>query len=90
MPTATPTPTPEQITLTARGYKVHGRHTVDLSWTGATSSNVDIYRNDVLIDTTLNEGFYTDSPGGRGPATYTYQVCNADSQTCSNEAMVKF
>jgi hypothetical protein len=63
---------------------------VDLSWTGATSSNVDIYRNDVLIVTTLNEGFYTDSPGGRGPATYTYQVCNADSQSCSNQATVTF
>ena len=87
-PTATPTPTPGQITLTARGYKVRGRNTVDLSWTGATSSNVDIYRNGVLIVTTLNDRFYTDSPGGRGPATYTYRVCNAGSQTCSNQATV--
>jgi hypothetical protein len=88
--TATPTPTPRQITLTARGYKVHGRQTVDLSWTGATSSNVDVYRNGVLIVTTLNDGFYTDSVGGRGHATYTYQVCNAGSQTCSNQATVTF
>ena len=35
---------------------------MDLSWRGATSSNVDIYRNGVLIVTTLNDGFYTDSP----------------------------
>jgi hypothetical protein len=95
-PTATPTPrptstpTPGQITLTARGYKVHGRQTVDLSWTGATSSNVDVYRNGVLTVTTLNDGFYTDSPGGRSHATYTYQVCNAGSQTCSNQATVRF
>jgi hypothetical protein len=90
--TATPTatPTPGQITLTARGYKVHGRPTVDLSWTGATSSNVDIYRNGALILTTLNDGFYTDSTDGRGHATYTYQVCNAGSQTCSNQATVRF
>ena len=91
-PTVTPTPTatPERITLTARGYKVRGRQTVDLSWTGATSSNVDIYRNGVLIVTTLNDGFYTDRTVGRGHATYTYQVCNAGSQTCSNQATVKF
>jgi outer membrane protein assembly factor BamB len=88
--TATPTPTPRQITLTARGYKVHGRQTVDLSWTGATSSNVDVYRNGVLIVTTLNDGFYTDSVGGRGHATYTYQVCNAGTQTCSNQTTVTF
>jgi cell division septation protein DedD len=91
-PTATPTPTstPGQITLTARGYKVQGRHTVDLSWTGATSSNVDIYRNGVLIVTTLNDGFYTDSTSGHGHATYTYRVCNAGSQTCSNQVTVTF
>jgi PQQ enzyme-like repeat protein len=88
--TATPTPTPRQITLTARGYKVHGRQTVDLSWTGATSSNVDVNRNGVLIVTTLNDGFYTDSVGGRGHATYTYQVCNVGTQTCSNQATVTF
>jgi serine protease len=69
---------------------VRGRQTVDLSWRGATSSNVDIYRNGALIVTTLNDGFYTDSPGGRGHPTYTYQVCNAGSQTCSNQATVRF
>ena len=81
---------PGQITLTARGYKVRGRHTVDLFSTGATSSNVDIYRNGVLIVTTLNDRFYTDSPGSRGPGTYTYRVCNAGSQARSNQATVKF
>ena len=89
-PTATPTVTPGQITLSARGYKVRGRQTVDLSWNGATSTNVDIYRNGVKIVATLNDGFYTDSPGGRGHATYTYQVCNAGTNTCSNQATVTF
>ena len=44
---------------------------MDLFWTGATSSNVDIYRNGVLVVTTLNDRFYTDSLGGGGHATYT-------------------
>jgi hypothetical protein len=90
--TVTPsaTPTPGQITLTARGYKVQGRHTVDLSWSGATGSNVDIYRNGVVVTTTGNDGFYTDSPAGRGHATYTYKVCQAGTQTCSNQVTVTF
>ena len=76
--------------LSARGYKVQGRHTVDLTWSGASGSNVDVYRNGVLVTTTANDGFYTDSPGGRGHATYTYRVCNAGTQTCSNNATVTF
>ena len=88
--TPTATPTPRQITLTARGYKVQGRHTVDLSWSGAVGSNVDIYRNGLFIVTTGNDGFYTDSPGARGHATYTYKVCNAGTQTCSSQVTVIF
>jgi hypothetical protein len=89
-PTATPTPTPGQITLTARGYKVHGQQAVDLSWAGATSSNVDVNRNGLVVATTSNDGFYTDSPGGHGHASYTYKVCNAGTQTCSNQVTVTF
>jgi hypothetical protein len=87
--TATATPTPG-ITLNARGYKLHGQQTVDLSWSGATSSNVDIYRNGVRIVTTTNDGLYTDPVGGRGHGTYTYQVCNAGTQACSNQVTVTF
>ena len=89
-PTSTPTAGPAQITLAAHGYKVQGRHTVDLTWNGATSSNIDVYRNNVLVATTLNDRFYTDSPGGRGHATYTYRICNAGTQTCSNQVTVTF
>ena len=63
---------------------------MDLSWSGATSSNVDVYRNNVRIVTTANDGFYTDPIGRRGHGTYTYQVCNQGNQTCSNQATVTF
>jgi hypothetical protein len=89
-PTATPTPTPGQITLTARGYLVNGRRRADLSWSGATSNRVDIYRNGALIVTTRNDGFYTDRIGGGGPGTFTYQVCEAGTGTCSNQDTVTF
>jgi outer membrane protein assembly factor BamB len=89
-PSATPSPKPGQIILTARGYKVRGVNTVDLSWSGATSSQVDIYRDGVVRATTANDGFYTDSPGGRRQVTYRYKVCEAGTMTCSNEVTVTF
>ena len=89
-PTATPTPTPGQITLSALGYKVQGQQRVDLSWTGATSSGIDIYRNGVLIVTVPNNGFYTDAPNGRGHATYIYKVCQTGTGNCSNQVTVNF
>jgi hypothetical protein len=90
-PTPTPTPTPGQITLSGRGYKVQGQQRVDLSWNGATSNTIDIYRNNVLIASVSNiPGFYTDNIGARGKGTYTYRVCGAGTQNCSNQVTVRF
>ena len=93
-PTSTPTPTPSatpgQITLSARGYKVQGRQTVDLSWNGAISNNIDIYRNGVLIATVPNISGYTDHIGARGKGSYRNRVCEASTQNCSNEVTVRF
>src|SRR6267154_168668 len=41
--TATATPTPGQITLSATGYLQGKQRRADLTWSGVTSSNVDIY-----------------------------------------------
>ena len=88
--TPTPTPTPGAITLSASGRKVNGIDTVDLTWSGATSPNIDVKRNGVVITTVPNTGAYTDSTGVRGRATFTYQVCEAGTQTCSNIVTVRF
>ena len=63
---------------------------MDLSWSGATGSNVDIYRNGMVVAMTGSDGFYTDSPGGRGHGSFPYKVCEAGTQTCSNQATVTF
>ena len=63
---------------------------MDLTWSGATSNMVDIYRNNARIATTLNDGLYTDPIGGHGHRAYTYRVCTAGTQTCSNQATVTF
>jgi hypothetical protein len=82
---------PGEIILSASGYWVRGFQTVDLSWTGATSANVDIYRDGVVRATVPNSGSYTDSTGNRrGNVRYTYKVCEAGASNCSNEVTVRF
>lgn len=78
------------ITLSATGYKQQGRHRIDLTWGGATSSQVDVYRNGSKTATTANDGAYTDATGGRGSATYTHQVCEAGTSVCSNVTTTSF
>jgi hypothetical protein len=92
IPTATPTstPTPGPITLSATGHKVGGINTVRLTWSGATSANIDVYRDRVLIATVPNTGTDIDSTGDTGRARYTYKVCEAGTMTCSNDATVRF
>jgi serine protease len=78
------------ITLSASGYKARGRQRADLSWSGAGSSDVDIYRDGQRIATTANAGAYTDNIDQRGGGSYVYEVCEAGSSTCSNTATVVF
>jgi subtilisin family serine protease len=90
-PAPSPTPVPStEITLTASGYKVKGYQRTDLNWNGATSTNVDVFRNGARITTTTNDGFYTDNINKKGSGSYTYKVCEAGTSTCSNEAKVIF
>ena len=80
------------FTLTATGYRNRGGQLrADLTWGGATSTDVDIYRNGALITTTSNDGFHTDNINNKGGGgSYTYQVCEAGTSTCSNEDTVTF
>jgi subtilisin family serine protease len=78
------------MTLTASGRKVKGLQKADLTWSGASGTNVDVYRNGVVIATPPNNGTYTDNIDVRGGGSYTYKVCNAGTSTCSNEATVTF
>ena len=79
-----------EVTLSANGYKERGRHTIDLNWSGPSSASVDVYRDGSVITTTANDGAYTDATSNRGKGSYTYQVCEAGTTTCSNEATVAF
>lgn len=81
---------PSGITLSARGYKVRSVPKVDLTWSGATGTNVDVFRNGALIATTANDGAYTDTLAKGSTGTFIYKVCEAGTATCSANASVTF
>jgi hypothetical protein len=89
-PTATSTATPRPITLRGQGKRVTGINTSRLKWRGATTPNVDVYRDGVVIATTPNDGLYDDSTGTTGQASFMYKVCEAGTQICSNVVTVNF
>ncbi|MCA9901922.1 MAG: hypothetical protein KC433_27270 [Anaerolineales bacterium] len=83
-PPPTSTPPPSSITLSVNAYKDKGRRFADLTWSGASGSNVDVYYNGGFLQTTPNDGFQTVGSFGPGGGSYTFQVCQAGSTTvCS-------
>ena len=82
-------PPPGSFTLSASGRKMKGVNTVDLTWSG-NSTSVDVYRGPAPIATRVLGSTYTDNTNSKGGASYTYKVCNAGTNTCSNEVTVVF
>jgi PKD repeat protein len=78
------------FTLSAVGYKVRGRQQTDLSWTGATTQNIEVYRDGNLIVTVANTGSYTDIIGLLGGGSYTYQLRESGGSGSSNIVTVTF
>jgi subtilisin family serine protease len=76
------------ITADASGYKAKGKNKVDVTWSGAVTSSVDIIRNGSLRITTANDGAYTDS--FRTSGSFTYKVCDQGTSNCSTETTVNF
>jgi hypothetical protein len=80
---------PAEITLAVTVSQVKTNKFADLSWSGATSANVDVYRNGAVVTTTANDGAYKDKPP-KTITSATYQVCEAGTSTCSNEMTVSW
>ena len=85
-----PPPPPAQLTLDVNGRRWWGYSVVDLTWTNATSDQVDVYVNGSLGDTTANDGAQTYSLGYRRKGTYAFTVCEAGTSTCSPSVSVRF
>ena len=69
--------------LSLSGNRSKGNRQANLSWTGASTSNVDIYINGSLDSTTANDGSASFSVSKN--VTYTFQVCEEGSSTCTNQ-----
>ena len=87
-----PPPPPVQITLSVSTRTTSSARLVDLKWSGAPGSSVDIFRNGSRIATVSNSGNYTDQFGRRTRGSYRYKVCvsAAGAQQCSSEASISF
>lgn len=84
-------PDPSAIVLSTVGRKVRGVIHADLTWTGITTSNVEIYRNGALSATVPNTGSYSDNTGVKGGGSFAYQVCEEGNPAkCSNVSSVTF
>ncbi len=86
-PVVTPTPTPV-INLSVAKQVTKTQNTAKLSWSGATTTNVDLYRNASRFLTTANDGAYNDAKRPKG--TWVYKVCNAGTTICSPNVTVVF
>jgi secreted PhoX family phosphatase len=84
--TTTATPT---IVLSAVGRTMGRKNFVDLTWSGATSPNVEVRRNGAVVTTTPNDGSHTDSLG-KATGTFAYRVTHPGGTPSSNEITVSF
>ena len=78
------------ISLSAAGRKRAGFEFVDLRWSGAAGTNVDVYRNGATLVTVANSGAWTDATGKKGARSLTYRLCLGGTGTCSNSVTVTF
>jgi hypothetical protein len=86
--TTTTVPPVGDLTLSVTAYTVKVVRYADLTWSGATSSKVDVYRDGVKIRTTANDGAYTDNTRSKTVSSATYMVCKAGTSACSPPATV--
>ncbi len=65
-------PEPQDIDLTVEALKVRGLQKAQLTWTGTSAAQVDVYRNGAKTTTVADTGAYLDNINNRGQGTYTY------------------
>jgi Zn-dependent metalloprotease len=82
---------PAAISLTAVARTVKNQKYADLTWSGATTGTVDVFKNGAFLKNTPNDGADSDGPQPKGLKTASYKVCDAGSTTaCSNTVTVTF
>jgi hypothetical protein len=79
------------ISLDVTASKVRGVNYADLTWNGAETADVDIYRDGSRLTTVPNTGSYSNNLGKKPASSYTYRVCETGgSGPCSDDVTVSF
>ena len=85
-----PPPDGDDITLSVSAYKVRGVKYADLTWSGATTTKVEVYRDGNLVGTVDNSGSWTHATNERGGGSHTYQVKESGGSKVSNIVTVTY
>lgn len=90
-PVAAVSVAPDEIALAVESYRARDRAYAELTWSGATSDQVDIRRDGELLATVANHGRYIDELGRRQwGERFSYRVCRVGSTAvCSPEQTVQ-
>lgn len=86
----TPPPPGDDIVLSATAYKIRGRKHADLTWSGAGTSQVEIFRDGLKIATVNNTGNWTHSTNETGGGSHTYQVRESGGSKVSNNVTLAY
>ena len=78
------------LTLTESHYKSRGVKYVELSFSGAAGSNVDVFRDGNLLGSFASNVIFTDTINAKGGGTYIYKACDTGTTTCSLDVSVTF
>ena len=85
-----PDPEPDPtFTVSGSSYKVKGRVSVDLSWSGSSAASYDVYRNGAVV-ATVGGSSHTDNTGLKGGGSLQYKVCEAGTSTCTATITVNY
>jgi subtilisin family serine protease len=88
--TVTAPPSGDEFILAVRAYKVQGRKRADLTWSGATTSSVDVFRDGVKVTTVSNTGSWTHITNQNGGGSHTYQLKEVGGSKVSNSVTVTY
>jgi PKD repeat protein len=82
--------TSTRIALSLTAAVTATTQSVTLSWSGATGTTVNVYRNGNFLRQEANDGRYINSRALPGVSKVRFQICEVGTSVCSNEASLVF
>ncbi|MBT8041142.1 MAG: PKD domain-containing protein [Xanthomonadales bacterium] len=77
------------MTLNAEWVSTKRQLTAVLNWTARESGRIEVYRNDRLLTTVMNQGFYQDRYLKAAGTLVRYRICEPTSGLCSQTVKLR-